>query len=332
MRVPATFFDGRSAASRTGSILFDGRDLHFSSPEANFNFRLESSALISPVGRGNWVVEIPDGGRIEWQDREFGEYLASQFGHSGWVSRLEASWHWAVIALILAAAGGWAMLTYGVPVVARQVAFSMPPDIDRRISEESIEILDRVMFNESELPEPAKAEVWALFAEIKAEDSDYAGYRLIFRQSEKIGANAFALPGGLVIITDEMVELIKNDSELASVLAHEVGHLAERHSLRIILQNSASVVIIAGLTGDFSNVTALSATVPTVLMQAKYSRDFEREADNFAFHYLDEHDLDTDALSKLLQRVDGEGDDVADKLSTWFSSHPASVDRVPEVD
>jgi predicted Zn-dependent protease len=330
MQIEAKYFDGRSAASRSGTLTFDGRNLHFSSREGNLSADLEEANLVEPVGKGNWVVEMPGGGRIEWRDQAFGRELASQLGRSGLVSKLEASWQWAVLALVIAVVGSWALLTYGVPVMAKQVAFSMPPDLDEKLGEESIGVLDRLLFEESELPDTTKAEVEKLFVEITAEDPAYSNYELVFRKSEKIGANAFAVPGGLVVITDEMVELTESDTELISVLAHEVGHLAQRHSLRIILQDSASAVIIAGLTGDLSNVTALSATVPTVLMQAKYSRDFEREADEFAFQYLDDHGLDTDALSRLLQRVDG--DDETDTPSTWFSSHPASVERVPEED
>ena len=83
------------------------------------------------------------------------------------------------------------------------------------------------------------------------------------------------------------------------MLAHEVGHLYNRHSLRIVLQNSAVAVIIAAVTGDLTSITALSATVPTVLMQAKYSRDFEREADAFAFSYLKSVDIDPNVLQQL---------------------------------
>ena len=105
----------------------------------------------------------------------------------------------------------------------------------------------------------------------------------------------------------------------------------ERHGLRIILQDSLSALFIASLTGDLTNVTALSATVPTALMQAKYSRDFEREADAYAFGFLADHGMDTEVLAKLLQRVEREsGAATADSLSQWFSSHPRSEERAPE--
>jgi Zn-dependent protease with chaperone function len=128
-------------------------------------------------------------------------------------------------------------------------------------------------------------------------------------------------------MTDELVELAESDAELMAVLAHEVGHLYGRHSLRILLQNSVSALFIAGLTGDVSNITALSAAIPTVLMQAKYSRDFERDADSFAFDYLEFRGVSTDALSDLLLRLEDSESEGGSDLAAWLSSHPPSEDR-----
>ena len=157
-----------------------------------------------------------------------------------------------------------------------------------------MELLDQLMFEPSKLPEERQQHIQQLFADIQSMDVEYANFTLEFRAAEKIGANAFAIPGGLIVMTDEMTELASNDDEIIAVLAHEVGHLVQRHSLRIILQNSVSAVFIAALTGDLTNVTALSATIPTVLMQAKYSRDFEQEADEFSFNYLERKGINTD--------------------------------------
>lgn len=122
-----------------------------------------------------------------------------------------------------------------------------------------------------------------------------------------------------------MLDLMESDDEILGVLAHEVGHLEQRHGLRIILQDALSALLIAALTGDLSNVSTLSATVPTVLMQAKYSRDFEREADQYAFAYLETNERDTNALATLLDRVERESrSGSGNGPAAWFSSHPPS--------
>lgn len=331
MRISATYYDGQSAAAHKIEIELIGHSLRLISYDTSRTVGPDEATLEPPIGSGTWNILLADGASVQFSDDRFGQSVADQFGHRRFLQRLESSWHWAALGVIVAVVGGWVLLTFAVPVIARSIAFSLPPEIDARMGEESIDLLDRLIFEESELDAGDRSRVAALFDEIIAENPDYGSYRLEFRASPTIGANAFAVPGGRVVMTDEMVRLAQTDAEIVAVLAHEVGHLSQRHSLRILLQNSASAVIIAGLTGDLSSVTALSATVPTVLMQAKYSRDFEREADAIAFRYLDTHGMETDALSRLLLRLEEEhGKDGVEGVSPWFSSHPRSEERLPE--
>ena len=331
MRTAATYFDGRSAEAQAVVLELFGPTVQVSLPGRAFSINNETSRVVEPVGNGDWLIELPDRQQIRFADDDFGNALCDSFRGNRIVRRMERSWRWAILALVAAVAGTWATLTFGVPIAARHVAFAMPPELDETLGRESIDLLDRWVFDESRLSEEQTTPVRAAFRDIVSEDPAFSGYRLVFRSSEGIGANAFAVPGGLVVVTDRMVELFENEAEIVSVLAHEVGHLHHRHGLRILLQNSASAVVIAGLTGDLSNITALSATVPTVLMQAKYSRDFEREADDFAFGYMRAHGLDTDALSNLLRRAEAAGGS-SGGIAEWLSSHPQSAGRRPDGD
>jgi predicted Zn-dependent protease len=85
---------------------------------------------------------------------------------------------------------------------------------------------------------------------------------------------------------------------------------------------------VATLTGDLTSVTALAASVPTAVMQAKFSRDFEREADAFAFDYLESQGRDPGVLRELLQRLERRAG--AGGGNSWFASHPAAGERAPE--
>ena len=166
-----------------------------------------------------------------------------------------------------------------------------------------------------------------------------------FRDGGWIGANAFALPGGIVVMTDQLVELMANDNQIAAVLAHEIGHVHHRHSLRYVLQDSIIALAAMAIYGDASAVAGVAVTLPTVLLHAHYSRDFEREADNYAFELLkdtgrsprelglalaaleagknmsdtknSDHKTDADSNNKQLTR----------KLS-YLSSHPATQERI----
>ena len=143
-----------------------------------------------------------------------------------------------------------------------------------------------------------------------------------------MGANAFALPSGIVVMTDELVDLAQADEELQVVLAHEIGHVVHRHSLRMLLQNSATSLLIIGLTGDVSSASVLVAGVPTALVQAKHSRQFENEADDYAYAWMDRngvpHRYFTDMLERLEKKYGGAGSGAL----SWLSSHPSTAERI----
>ena len=332
MKTSAKYFDGKIALEHEATLQLFGPMVQVTLSDRTFAINAETSRVIPPMGSGDWSIELPDAGQLRFTDADFGKALCEQFGESLLVDRLERSWRWAIIALVVAVVGSWAILTFGVPAAARHVAFLVPPELDEKLGNEGIGLLDRLMFDDSELPPEEIAHVRTLFAAIKSGNPEFDYFRIEFRASPAIGANAFAIPGGLVVVTDDMVNIAETDDELISVLAHEIGHLAQRHGLRILLQDSASAVIIASLTGDLSNITALSASIPTLLMQAKYSRDFEREADDFAFDYMESHDLDADALSDLLMRIDASNATGAasGEAASWFSSHPRNSERTRE--
>ena len=151
-------------------------------------------------------------------------------------------------------------------------------------------------------------------------------YRLEFRSSPIIGPNAFALPSGIIVMTDELVKLAKNDREVLAVLAHELGHVRHRHTMRRLLEGSATVLIIAGVTGDIASAASLAATAPTLLLQTKYSRDNEREADRYAIEMMKKAGMDPRYLGSLLARLESEiGRRGA--LPSFLSSHPSTEDR-----
>lgn len=101
----------------------------------------------------------------------------------------------------------------------------------------------------------------------------------MFRNAEEVGPNAFALPSGTIVMLDQLVELADDDKEVLGVLAHELGHVERRHSARMMLQTSISGLALTWWLGD---VSTLLAAAPGVMLGAKYSRDMETEADEYA--------------------------------------------------
>ena len=151
-------------------------------------------------------------------------------------------------------------------------------------------------------------------------------YEIQFRKSPSIGANALALPGGTIVITDDLVKLAQDDREILGVLAHESGHVVRRHGERQILQGSAIVLLVTWFVGD---ANALAAAAPTALLQAKYSRDLEREADAHAIGVLRRNGIPTRYLASILERfarTEPSGGNAS--MLDYLSTHPATAERL----
>jgi len=138
--------------------------------------------------------------------------------------------------------------------------------------------------------------------------------------------NAFALPDGTVVVTDALVDLAQADEELLAVLAHEIGHVVHRHALRGVLQNSAVALLVAFAMGDVLSVTSLAGALPTLIVEAKFSRDFEREADQYAVEFLRARRIPLRHGAAILKRLAERGGDLPAGLE-YLSSHPGIEER-----
>ena len=140
-----------------------------------------------------------------------------------------------------------------------------------------------------------------------------------------MGANAFALPSGLIIMTDDLVRLAEDDRELGAVLLHEMAHVERRHGVRALLQHAGVFLIVSTLAGDLTAITSLAGALPTMLVESGYSRDFEREADRDAARRMLEMGWGTGPFARMLRRL---GAGRAGLPSDVTSSHPLIEERV----
>lgn len=284
------------------------------------------------------TLHLPNGAMCELESSPLQEELFRQLegGASRHLHRWESSLRLVLVALVLAIAFVWGLLQYGIPFLARQAAFAFPPATETTLGNEALTMLDKVLFAPSQLPEPRRQELRRLFAGVVRSVSAATPCRLEFRESERVGANAFALPSGIVILTDDMVKLAQNDEELAAVLAHELGHVRQRHILRHVLQNSAAGLVIATVTGDILSATSLAATLPTAVVDAKFSRDFETEADDAAAAYLRQAGIPLSRFADILTRLQEEHNRRSGKeksatenrVTDFLASHPDTRQRI----
>src|SRR5206468_5365206 len=94
------------------------------------------------------------------------------------------------------------------------------------------------------------------------------------------------VPGGQVFIFSGLLDSVKRPEELAGVLAHEIAHVTRRHSLRNIISSAGLWLTLSALFGDTKGLTSILTDGSQFLLNQKFSRDFEREADDTGWDYL----------------------------------------------
>ncbi|MFO1390442.1 M48 family metallopeptidase [Cellvibrio sp.] len=303
----------------------------------------------SRVGNTPRYIYFPDGEKCETRDHAVVDRWLKQYRPSikhSLAHSLESHSYFVALTLVLVIAFSWVTVVYGLPAASRYIAYHLPEKVMDRAATETLQFLDKVHLKPTSLDEETRARILKHFAPAIAQNSDLR-IKIIFRGGGDIGANAFALPDGTVLFTDEIVHLAKNDDELLSVLAHEIGHVKYRHSLRSVIQGSVISFAVAMVTGDVSAASNLLASLPVVFTTLSYSRDFEREADNNSLLFLDANHIERHYFVDLMERLSyqvecslllgDKGDNSSSDSSTnesagSSSSESGSVDKKEAVD
>lgn len=339
MRASGTYYNGKTSAGLKADLVAEESALTVTGAGFTRRDPLSLVRIDAPLGTSRRAIRFDDGAVCEVIDNLFLDRLLDLQGSGGMMRHLhqwERSLKLAITALVLLVVSIAAFIRWGVPLLAEQASRAMPLHAEQMLGRQTLEALDKILLKKSKLSGDRRQEIDKLFADVVKTAGDARTYRLEFRSAEKIGPNAFALPGGIVIITDALVDLARNDNEVAAVLAHEVGHIRHRHAIRHMLQNSATTLLIASITGDITSITSLSATLPTLLIDAKYSRDFERDADDAAIEYLKSKGERPRLYAEMLARLDAEvrtrsGQKNKAGLPDILSTHPETEDRIKRI-
>ncbi len=330
--VRAHFYDGRSAAAHQVTLSLSGSgataQLHVLGSGIGELVLLRDVKLGERVGATPRLLGLPGGASVEVLDNAaFDQALAAAGTRTAEqaIGRLESRWRYALAFGVGALVAVVLFLKFGLPALSSRAVALIPPSADGYIGTDTLRALDRTTFKPSTLDAARQGQLRAEFAQI-THDYPWRGPTpvLVFRAGGSIGANAIALPSGIVVLTDEMVAASRDDDELRGVLAHEVGHVVNRHAMRMLVQASASTLVMAGVFGDVSGAAPLTAAAPAIVVNAAYSRDFEREADGFAFRWMARHRISPAHLGDLLQRL-SKGHD---SPGGFLASHPDMEERV----
>lgn len=290
------------------------------------------------VGQIPRRIAFADGSLFETADNDgVDRLLAPHRGRSaGMVHRLERFGPRLIVFVALVAALSFALYRYAMPVLVEVAVAVTPPVVPRLMSQGVLASLDESVLEPSRLLLERREAIAGGFAQLAglapgttADDGGNAGYALHFRSGGIIGPNAFALPDGTIVLTDELVELAGGDDDLIlGVLGHEIGHVDHDHSLRQLYRAAGVTALIMLIGGDIGAGTEDILVQGSALLALSYSRDAERDADRYSVELMHKAGRDPAAISRFFEILrdrlgdKGEGD--------FLSTHPATPERIEE--
>jgi Zn-dependent protease with chaperone function len=157
------------------------------------------------------------------------------------------------------------------------------------------------------------------------------GYKFQFHVMQDTNANAFAMPGGYVVILTGLLERARTSEEVAGVLAHELAHVTRKHVFRQVIQTAGLFAIVQAIAGDASGLIAIMANSSRFLLQQQFSRAFEREADDAGWDYLIRAKIDPRGMTRFfeqLRNIETQERPAIARSLTLLQTHPATRDRI----
>jgi Zn-dependent protease with chaperone function len=324
----ARLYTGSSSTFIEGSLNIKYGRVSFSSETLNFSHPLESTEFSERTGNSPRMIQFPNGAAAEIFDNE---QLDAELASEGIKSKgrliffLESRARNILLLILSGTAAAAVIYIFGIPLLAKAAAPMVPYEAELFMGETALKEFDKMYLKPSETAENIKssaAEIWTEHLEAHSKNS----VRIDFRKGGMLGANAFALPGRIMIITDELAALTENKYELAAVMAHELGHIELRHNMRLVIKHLTLLAAVTAVTGD---INSLAAAVPAVLLRAGYSRQDEREADAFALKLLKKENINPEHFSSILQKLENYHNTGKSKgPGILFSSHPDTEERI----
>ncbi|WP_211464440.1 M48 family metalloprotease [Collimonas silvisoli] len=236
-----------------------------------------------------------------------------------------------------------AVAAQNLPTLGDTSRESLSPLMERKLGEEVMHDIrrDPDYMNDAPLLEYLNNFGWTLVA-ARPEVRGEAGFDFFFFAVRDPVLNAFALPGGFIGVHSGLLLAAQSESELASVLAHEIGHVAQRHIARMVgSQKQDSMIALAAMllgaltmrgSGDAGAAVMMGGTGLAMQRQLNFSRDAEREADRIGLSILDAGGFDTSGMVAFFGRMQTASRNYSDVVPPYLLTHPLTTERIADIE
>jgi Zn-dependent protease with chaperone function len=334
------FYDGRSAHAHEARVFVQDGALIIHANGHGYTIVASEVEPTLSTPNARRFIHLPHHMALEFHDNADAERLLDELNAAHlkpmrWFDKHYRSWSFISSAFGVFVALIAAIYFFVLPAASDAIAQRLPADSLNTMSQSVIKELESSGYvKASTLSAARQAELLAKFNALKKPDTSVP-FTLHFFSAPDIGPNAFALPSGDVVLLDELVNVAASDAQILGVLSHELGHVAHRHSMRNIVQSGIVGFAVSAWLGDYGN-TLVNLGASTILSQ-KYSRDFEREADEYAIKMMKMNNLSPAELADLFVLMDKQptesnnsntAESEESSIIGILQSHPPTPERI----
>lgn len=208
------------------------------------------------------------------------------------------------------------------PFVGEQAVKIIPQSAEKKVGE----VMYGNMASFLEINED-KSDLLLEFFEECGFQSEY-DIRIDYAESPTV--NAFAVPGGQIVVFEGIIEKTESWDELAALMGHELAHVNQRHSFKLLARSISGYLILSVITGDVAGTSSLLIEYASQVNQLSHSRGYEKEADIVGLEYLKENNIRPQAMSDLFGHF-ADFDNAPKEIEKgieFLSTHPLSKNRI----
>lgn len=353
MDFPAIYYDGLVADPQKVTVQIEELDQKYidpKSPEYLVDYSSEITIVDQMRGhdiahwRGDRIFALPSkawelrlgadnklpGARLVFSGSETKNALNSLLPGLAMRKRKNRGRQLKIIALATTALASVALAyVFGIPLIAQRIVELIPPETEVDFGRMVAGQMSEALSEQGGIPvcdtDPGSVANLAItrFAQQALVGID-TPFEVNIQVVNNSIPNAFALPGGQAYYFAGLLEKTENANEFSAVLAHEIGHVVARHSMQKLVSTAGTGLLVGFILGDITGLS-VAGSLGSVLINNSFSREAEREADDFALEIANRMNFEASGLANLLDRISREGDTA--NAFALFSTHPLNIER-----